>query len=211
MDSINHSDKQQDIDDMVAPGADDNGSGVVVLLEVLRALAPLFAEKHVVNEVQFHWYAAEEIGLHGSDSVFAQYQNQSWPVKAMLNLDMVGYRGDRDEELPTIAVQGDHIDENLKAFTKKLIGTYPNATAGDMACGYPCSDHASAFKYGFPSAMIGESAYINSQAGRPNGYPWIHSANDTIDHIDFEYMLEFAKVAAGFIVELAYTNFSTLG
>lgn len=53
-DSINH--PQFDIpDSMIAPGADDNGSGTVVLIEVLRALLPLFAERPVLNEVQFHW------------------------------------------------------------------------------------------------------------------------------------------------------------
>lgn len=44
-----------DIDKMVAPGADDNGTGVVVLMEVLQALLPLFAVKRPINQIQFHW------------------------------------------------------------------------------------------------------------------------------------------------------------
>lgn len=55
MDSFNHEDKYDDGDKMVAPGADDNGTGTVVLMEVLRALIPLFTNKRVKNEVQFHW------------------------------------------------------------------------------------------------------------------------------------------------------------
>lgn len=129
----------------------------------------------------------------------------------MLNLDMVGYTGGHDAASPKIAVQGDnYIDKDLTAFTKKLVGTYAQAEAGDMACNYRCSDHASAHEYGFPSAMIGESSYMRGQDGVANGYPWIHSAHDTMDHVDFDYMFEFAKVAAAFIVELAYTNLTVL-
>lgn len=55
MDSINHEDAQNASDDMVAPGADDNGSGTVVLMEVLRLMMPMFAHQPVKNEVHFHW------------------------------------------------------------------------------------------------------------------------------------------------------------
>lgn len=54
-DSINvrqrHSD--MDIEKMVAPGADDNGTGLVVLLEVIEMLIPLFSKQRPVNQIQF--------------------------------------------------------------------------------------------------------------------------------------------------------------
>lgn len=58
--------------------------------------------------------------------------------------------------------------------------------------------------------MIGESSYLQGNSGRPNGNPHIHSANDTIETLNFDYMLEFAKVAAAYVVELAYTDFEKL-
>lgn len=42
------------------------------------------------------------------------------------------------------------------------------------------------------------------------GYPYIHTSNDTIDKIDVDYMLHFAKFTVGFLAELAYTNFTEL-
>src|SRR5690606_7435874 len=49
----------------VAPGADDDASGIAVLTEVIRvALANDFAPQRTV---QFMAYAAEEVGLVGSD------------------------------------------------------------------------------------------------------------------------------------------------
>lgn len=56
--------------------------------------------------------------------------------------------------------------------------------------------------------MMGESSYLTGKTGVPNGNPYIHTENDTIQSLDFDYMLEFAKVAAAYVVELAYTNFS---
>lgn len=105
-------------------------------------------------------------------------------------------------------MQGDFVDEGLTAFMKKLIEKYPKSTAGDVRCGYACSDHASAYKYGYPAAMIGESSWINEDESVQIGYPWIHSKNDTMDHVDFEYLQDFVKVTAAFITELAYANLS---
>lgn len=125
----------------------------------------------------------------------------------MLNLDMVGYSGGHEAEFPIIAVQTDEfVDEGLTTFTRELIEEYTEAEPSDAKCGYACSDHASAHGYGYPSAMIGESSYVKGK----NDYPFIHTANDTIDHVDFDYMLEFAKVTAAFVVELAYADFDKL-
>lgn len=58
-----------------APGADDDGSGTVSILEAFRVLA----ESGFVPEygpVEFHWYAAEEGGLLGSQAI-ARYKKES--------------------------------------------------------------------------------------------------------------------------------------
>lgn len=57
VDSINHESfrNQNSLEDMIAPGADDNASGLVVVFETMQILARLFLEKPVLNEVQFHF------------------------------------------------------------------------------------------------------------------------------------------------------------
>lgn len=207
-DSINSSrhPNKTNVEDMVAPGADDNASGFAVVLETASVLAHLFARKRVLNEVQFHLWAAEEIGLVGSRSVFETMRNDSRSVKAVLNLDMVGYSAGHEVGSPAIAVHGDYTNANLSVFAMNSIERYSDATVGITACGYKCSDHASAWDYGFPSAGLGESMFLNES----NHYPFIHTENDTIDNLDFDYMAEFVKVSAGFVAELAYTNFSAL-
>lgn len=188
-----------------APGADDNASSYVMLLEVARVIARLFAKRRVHNEVQFHFWAAEEIGLVGSRSVFSQYRNESKLVKAVLNFDMVGWPGKKKHPRnPRIAVHGNHVHQNLTDFTKKIIEAYSTAKPGDTSCEYKCSDHATAWENGFPSAALGESGFLDGETF----YPYIHTPNDVIKHLDLDYILEFAKVTVGFLAELAYTNFT---
>lgn len=58
-----------------APGADDDCSGTVSILEAFRVLAESgFVPTN--GPVEFHWYAAEEGGLLGSQAV-ARYKKES--------------------------------------------------------------------------------------------------------------------------------------
>lgn len=43
------------------------------------------------NTIQFHWYAAEEGGLLGSQALFLDYERSGMDIKAMLQQDMTGF------------------------------------------------------------------------------------------------------------------------
>lgn len=58
-----------------APGADDDCSGTVSILEAFRVLAHNgYIPRN--GPVEFHWYAAEEGGLLGSQAI-AKYKKES--------------------------------------------------------------------------------------------------------------------------------------
>lgn len=158
MDSINGRPRHnnESADKMIAPGADDNASGTIVLLTVLKALCRLFAEKPVINEVQFHFYGAEEIGLLGSKTVFAAMQNQSFDVKAMLNLDMVGYAGGHESGSPKIALQQGYANKDLTNFVAKLIETVSALCLGEQEVVTSCLHSSSTLMLSLttPSAAI---------------------------------------------------------
>ncbi len=72
----------------IHPGADDNASGVAVLLELARVLGPSFKPERTVI---FAAFTAEESGLKGSQYFIGHYRR--FPAKKMtgvLNLDTVG-------------------------------------------------------------------------------------------------------------------------
>ena len=72
-----------------APGADDDGTGTVNSIEVLRVLVE--SGWKPATPVEFHWYSAEEGGLLGSQAIFQSYEKAGRDVKAMLQQDMTGY------------------------------------------------------------------------------------------------------------------------
>lgn len=78
---------------MRAPGADDDGSGTVTILEVLREFlgSKSLVEGKAKNTVELHWYAGEEGGLLGSQAIFSVYEKTGRDVKAMLQQDMTGF------------------------------------------------------------------------------------------------------------------------
>lgn len=68
-----------------APGADDDGSGTVTILEVFRALVGTGFRPH--RPVEFHWYSAEEAGLLGSQAVAKSYEKKNVDVLAMIQVN----------------------------------------------------------------------------------------------------------------------------
>jgi Zn-dependent M28 family amino/carboxypeptidase len=66
-----------------APGADDNASGVAVLLAALRVLARVSRERGLRRAVEVHFYAAEEAGWLGSMAVARAYRRAGVAVHAM--------------------------------------------------------------------------------------------------------------------------------
>ncbi|CAG8572778.1 19283_t:CDS:2, partial [Dentiscutata erythropus] len=165
-----------------APGADDDGSGTVTILEAFRALAE--GQFRPRRSVEFHWYSAEEGGLLGSQAIASHYEELELDVIAMLQNDMTGYIGKKYPE--TFGIVVDFVDPDLTEFIKKLINSYAKLPARDTKCGYACSDHASWRKAGYPSAFAIEGAFDDSN-------PYIHTSNDVIENLSFDHMLEFSK------------------
>jgi Zn-dependent M28 family amino/carboxypeptidase len=70
----------------VAPGADDNGSGVSAVLEAARVMAATRFKGTIV----FACFDGEELGLWGSDHYARELAARHAPVLAVLNNDIIG-------------------------------------------------------------------------------------------------------------------------
>ncbi|GME48302.1 zn-dependent exopeptidase [Neofusicoccum parvum] len=187
-----------------APGADDDGSGTVTILEALRVFLTSsdVVSGRAENTVEFHWYSAEEGGLLGSQAIFQLYRQQRRDVKAMFQQDMTGFIQKTIEagEPESFGVITDNVDPGLTEFVEKVITTYCGIPYVRTQCGHACSDHASATKAGYPSAFIFESEfkYLNTR---------IHTEEDKIEYLSFDHMLQHAKLTLALVYELAFTKF----
>lgn len=178
-----------------APGADDDGTGTVNVIEILRVLVA--SGWKPATPVEFHWYSGEEAGLLGSDAIATAYKRAGTQVKAMMELDMTGYSSPGSREV--IAIEADYIDPGLNTFTRALVAAYSAfPAAADTPCGYACSDHASWYEQDYPTTMLYEAVTGNDN-------PRIHSSSDTtsVSGFSWNHSLEFAKVALAFVYELS--------
>jgi leucyl aminopeptidase len=187
-----------------APGADDDGSGTVTIIEALRVL---LTDDDIVkgkapNTIEFHWYSAEEGGLLGSQAIFQAYEKEGRDIKAMLQQDMTGYvQKTLDAGEPeSVGVITDFVDPGLTTFIKEIITSYCDIPYVETQCGYACSDHASASKAGYPSAFVIESDFKYSDNK-------IHTSEDKIEYLSFSHMLQHARLTLGLAYELAFAKF----
>lgn len=70
-----------------APGADDNGSGIIGLMEAMRVLAPYQFER----SLKFIGFDLEELGLVGSFEYVSNGINAQENIVGVLNYEMIGY------------------------------------------------------------------------------------------------------------------------
>ncbi|EAU90002.1 aminopeptidase [Coprinopsis cinerea okayama7 len=177
-----------------APGADDDGSGTVNVMEAFRVLVASGFKPTAT--VEFHLYAGEEAGLLGSQAVARNYKSSGIQVRGMLNLDMTAYV--RPGTTAVVGLLPDNTNAALTRTIQTLIDTYLSVPwVTSRACGYACSDHASWNREGFPSAaaLEGDMANLNSR---------LHTVNDlvTLQGFSWTHTAEFAKLAVAFATEL---------
>jgi len=176
----------------VAPGADDNASGIAALTEAIRVLVASGYKPS--KTLKFMAYAAEEVGLRGSQEIAAAFKREGKDVMGVVQFDMTNYNGSAED----IFLITDHTNASQNAFLANLVKTYTDYRVGETKCGYACSDHASWTKNGYPASFPFESSFNDDN-------PYIHSAKDTIAQSGghSKHALKFAKLAIAYLVEMA--------
>jgi leucyl aminopeptidase len=180
--------------DCVAPGADDDASGIATISEVIRvALANGFVPHRTVK---FIAYAAEEVGLIGSRNLAQAFQAAGVDVVAALQQDMTGYSDSPTYDLALIT-DAAYTDPSLNAFLGDLLDTYlPELAWTTSTCGYACSDHAAWAERGYPAAFAFEAPFGDHS-------PVIHSVNDTLASLggSAAHAANLTRLAVAFLVE----------
>jgi len=172
-----------------APGFDDDASGSAAVLETFRViLASGFRPRRTL---EFHGYAAEEVGLRGSNDIAASYRTQGRDVIGMLQLDMICFPGSNG----AAGVITDYTNAQLNTLIRQLFDEYTEGTYVDSRCGYGCSDHASWNSRSFASSFAFEAPF-----GQHN--PFIHTANDVESRCDLNHVVHFLQLGVSFVIEM---------
>jgi hypothetical protein len=165
------------------PGADDNGSGVAVLLELARYFAKGSPERTIV----FALFSGEEAGRAGSLH-YLRAPNPFSPEKiiGMVNLDTVGRLGDGK----LLALGAGSAREWVHIFNGAAFVT--GAKVESVSKDFGSSDQASFIEKGVPAVQLFTGAH-----------PDYHSPADTPEKIDPEGLSAVAAVAKEAVEYLA--------
>jgi len=197
-----------------SPGADDNASGLAVLLEAAR----LVQAQAFTRPVRFIAFNLEEENLLGS-SAYAEYlQRKGEEIRGAIVLECVGYA--RSEpgtqqrppnlpiDVPTIgnflAVIGNGASQDLVAAVtasgnravpplKMIPLVVPGR--GEQLPDTRRSDHAPFWDHGYPAVMLTDTANYRN--------PHYHRPTDTIDTLNLTFLSHVALAVTAAVRELA--------
>jgi Zn-dependent M28 family amino/carboxypeptidase len=115
----------------VAPGADDNASGVAAVLEAARVMTA----HHFHGTIVFACFDGEELGLWGSEHFARELAAAKQPVLAVLNNDIVGNStgGDGQREPNVIRVFSQAIPAGAAIDRIDLVGSENDSPSRELS------------------------------------------------------------------------------
>ena len=151
-------------------GADDNASGVSVMME----LAEIFSHHHSnARTMVFIGFGAEEMGLLGSKHFVKSRIIEKDNIQIMLNMDMVGRF---DKKVKKISIGGTHTAVDLEPEIESIISK-TNLQYSFSPEGYGPSDHSSFYVSDIPVLFFFTGAHSD-----------YHTPDDDAEKINYKGM-----------------------
>lgn len=179
-----------------APGANDDASGVALLLELARCLAT----RKWQHTLMFVAFTGEEQGLHGSRALATQAKQQGWKLDAMLNNDTVGSSSNKLGQKDASRVRI-FSDDTGHAHSRELARFIEYVTRGQIPLGKKATfgaklvlrkdrfgrggDHSPFHDAGFPAVRFVE---VHEEYTRQ------HTLDDLPSYMDWNYLANVTRM-----------------
>lgn len=185
----------------LAPGANDNGTGVAALLEAI----PTFAKTEFDKTVKVIFFSGEENFMQGSKAYVVAHASDN--IVGVINMDMFG-NDPEDERCFEIHVgtlpESDPLGQAFRAaitdYNINLTYDYFNYVA------YELGDHSPFWAEGIPAMTAMENFTTDSTPGGcgPRPYPknW-HAPTDFIVDVNIPYAFDIARAGTITVLRLA--------
>ena len=159
-----------------APGADDNASGSVNVLESARVLS-CFAFR---NTLKFIACTGEESGLLGSEAYADDAAARGENVLGVINMDMIGWAGNGSPSPENLDLNYNSTSQDLGTRFAEAATTYGTGLVVDafLCPSLSASDHYPFWTHGWKAVCgITDNEGYCSHSGN---YPYYHTSSDTI-------------------------------
>jgi len=182
----------------IAPGADDNASGVAAVLESARILS----QYSFGRTLRFVAFAGEEQGLYGSEDYVTNLVTAGTNVVGCFNFDMIAWSGS-DPWPPDLMIYSDNnpLSQAMGAKLVEAVQTFVPTEVEPQFVVDPSvvySDHGPFWDAGYP-AILG----IEEEAWGPDFNPYYHSVNDLIVYCDIAYASACTKAGIAALADYA--------
>ncbi len=164
-------------------GADDNASGVAMVVELARRFAH---EKNNRRSIIFAAFGAEEMGLIGATAFTSDPPVDLQSVKAMFNFDMVGRL---DNNTRSLSIGGSQTAAETEDLLSSLNKNFSLQLSPE---GSGPSDHAAFYMQNIPVFFVSTGAHGD-----------YHTPGDTEDKINYAGMAEIADYMQEVIHEVS--------
>ena len=184
-----HFDSTSTAPETLAPGADDNASGVAAVMEAARILARYPTD----YTVRFLAFSGEEQGLFGSSAYALAAEQTDQRIVGVVNLDMIAYADAMPEDLEVFVNRasswmGNRLFQDAAEYAGLTV-----STRIDPSMVY--SDHASFWDHGYPALLAIEDEPLQN--------PYYHKTGDTLDTLNLDFCAQAAKAALATVAVLA--------
>jgi hypothetical protein len=196
--SINAMDAESD-----APGADDDGSGTVAVMELARVMGKHFPRGFDAS-IAFVLYTGEELGLLGSTQFAARLQREGRTVTAGFTDDIIGNVVADDGRTDSTSVRVFAVDSlalggselaryvwGIGALYQPDFEVIPVLRLDRLGRG---GDHAPFHRQGLPALRFSE---------RLENYKRQHLPTDTLAGVNFGYVAKVARLNLATVASLA--------
>jgi hypothetical protein len=168
-----------------APGANDNASGVAVMLELARLLASVT----LPDTIEFLATSGEEQGLWGATAYAASVQSNGTNVRFVLNLDEVGFPNSHRDVILERDLGNEVSTNDLPS--QQLAAAVAQAATDELNIPVKLgpierSDYMPFEKRGYVAIGLFESGDYSA---------FYHTSKDTPDRVDFAYVADMTRVA----------------
>jgi photosystem II stability/assembly factor-like uncharacterized protein len=170
-----------------APGADDNASGISLVLETARILKDYELE----HTVKFVCFSGEEFGPYGSTYYTEAAYRRGEKILGALNFDMVAYG------TPNVFLVGNTASSSLVDYCIKVRDDFVSnlAITRIINNSWLFSDHASFWSKGY-GALCGIE--LDNEVN-----PYWHTKNDVVHHLDMHFAADVTRLAVASAASLA--------